>query len=372
MVTWNNRRRLIVLLSGLLVWCSGLNAQDSLFYKHSLGLHLEHGYILPENSGLVYLVNRPVAAVSVTVLGQSDGSHAWSRSWGLPQYGLMVRYGSLGNKKVFGHEFSVVPVFRFPVMRNKWFQMHVQTGLGLGRVSRRFTLEDNFLNLVVGARTSLHYSLRVELEHMVHKQLQVHAGLGLEHLSNANLAQPNIGINNLGAFGGVRWKINQTVRLPSVSQIVESVESGPEVVFGAGMKRRRAYDPILYPAFSLYGEWKWPLSEKIILGAGGDLFFDGSGRTDADTRLDGIKPDAAYDVRLSSGLHLSQEFRYRKLGMILQEGLYLGLKDVVSGERIYHRGIFRHYLNNHWMVQLSMKSHWFVLDFAEIGVGYKW
>jgi hypothetical protein len=49
----------------------------------------------------------------------------------------------------------------------------------------------------------------------------------------------------------------------------------------------------------------------------------------------------------------------------------LGLKEMVGNHPIYSRGIMEYQINRHFLVRFAMKSHLHILDFPEIGFGYK-
>ena len=116
-------------------------------------------------------------------------------------------------------------------------------------------------------------------------------------------------------------------------------------------------------------EYKWNPFRAIHFGVGADIFYDNSTEAEMLT-LEMKNYRSLYDFR--TGIHLSQEFVYDRLSLIIQEGFYVILTDQVEKNVMYNRGIIRYGLSDRAFVQLAMKSHLYVLDYPEIGFGLKW
>jgi hypothetical protein len=63
---------------------------------------------------------------------------------------------------------------------------------------------------------------------------------------------------------------------------------------------------------------------------------------------------------------------YNRFSLILQEGIYVGLQNKGLGKAMYNRGIVQYRFTDHLMIRVAMKSHLHILDFPEIGLGFKW
>ena len=81
--------------------------------------------------------------------------------------------------------------------------------------------------------------------------------------------------------------------------------------------------------------------------------------------------DSSYSTdNFQTGIHFSQTVVYRKFRFTLQEGVYVGLTNKIQSS-MYNRGILKYYINDDFSVRLAMKSHLHLLDYPEIGFGYK-
>jgi hypothetical protein len=134
------------------------------------------------------------------------------------------------------------------------------------------------------------------------------------------------------------------------------------------MKHTRTFESFHYPAVSAGFEIKRRLKYKFSLGAGADFFYDSSVQPQMERLQREFHPSDAY----MTGIHISEEFHFANASVIVQEGVYLGLTEKLFGYFMYNRAIARYHFCNHFFVSLSMKSHLYVLDFPEAGVGVYW
>jgi hypothetical protein len=62
---------------------------------------------------------------------------------------------------------------------------------------------------------------------------------------------------------------------------------------------------------------------------------------------------------------------YNKLSLAIQEGFYLGLTEKVENHVMYHKGIIQYQLSNNLLIRMAMNSHLHILNYPELGFGYK-
>ena len=106
---------------------------------------------------------------------------------------------------------------------------------------------------------------------------------------------------------------------------------------------------------------------KIHFGIGTDLFYDSGVKSS----LLGIDKIYKSIYHFQTGIHVSQSIVYNKFRISIQEGVYLLLREKVNEYSIYNRGIIQYEINDKTSVRLSMKSHLHILDYPEIGFGFK-
>ena len=328
-----------------------------------------HGYMLPEYAFINYLVNQPVRAVEMSLYKRTTGRTLWEQLYRYPDYGLSVMYSTLGNHDVFGEYTALFPWYRIHFIDTHAFSLYYRLGVGLCYVDRVFDPEHNYRDRAIGSRLNIFFNLETGARILLYRQLWLTLGTGFNHLSNANLKEPNFGLNDLTFYGGFSW--TPTPSEVRISREVPEVNRQTDhyLTLSAAPRHVRSVEGNRYLVSSLSFDINRRLWHKVKLGAGADLFYDSSTKTEMETRgLQGYR--GSYDYR--SGIHLSQEFMYDRLSLIFQEGRYVFLGDHITGWTMYTRGIIQFRFTDHLMARLSMKSHFFVLDHPELGIGYRW
>jgi hypothetical protein len=361
--------------SGLVMVCLALSlftcsAQSRFSDNLEATGYYHFGYVLPEYSNFIYIVNKPTQGVTLNFSKRTRGKNDWEKIYNYPSYGISLFYSTLGNNKIHGSEIAIVPYFHADIISRKKFNFFNETGFGLGYVTKIFDAEDNYLNIAVGSHLNLHFNLKFGVSYKLTEKFRVNGGLSFDHFSNANSKNPNLGINWVTAFAGVGYAIGNVTNQIEGGTKPHVKGFGYEAIVSFGGKRPRGVlQSDLYYTTSFTFEGKWRMSRAIHLGVGGDVFHDPSAKIEMEA-VNKTNYHKSNDFR--TGIHLSQEFIYSRLSLILQEGIYIGLTDSVNGNIMYNRGIVRVGINDHLFVQLAMKSHLNILDYPELGLGMKW
>jgi hypothetical protein len=325
------------------------------------------GFVIPEYQHFNYLVEKPVQGIELSLHKASRGRNFWEQLYRYPEFGFSLFASSLGNNEVFGHEIALYPYIQTPLIRKDKFQFSTTFGFGAGYATKKFDLVNNYQNVSVGSHFNIHFKLKLSTHYDISPLFRINAGLSFIHFSNANMAEPNLGVNLFTAHAGINYRIRE--RLPYIEHELKAYEPKHEFAFiyALGGKHTRALQTDVYFTSSISTEYKYHFKRKFHFGVGLDLFYDSS--TETEMSANGLTNHKnADDFR--TGIHLSQEVVFERFSFILQEGFYIGLVDEVNGKPIYYRGILRWKINPNWMVSISMKSHLHILDYPELGFGY--
>jgi hypothetical protein len=254
------------------------------------------------------------------------------------------------------------------VIQKEKFNAGISLGLGLGYVTKTYEPETNPLNVVVGSHLNVHFQTKLDFRYSISDRISLQSGVALGHLSNANTAEPNIGINNLTAYLGLNYVLKR--EMIATAQNKPEIERSLfyEVAIAPGFKSTRALRNSRHLTMSLTGDaWK-ALSRIIAIGVGPDIFYDGSAETELS--IDDGKEYSSI-MQWSTGVHASFSLRYDRLRLILQAGVYVGLPNEVEEESIYNRAMVRYTVSDHFITYFAMKSHLHILDHPEFGFGYR-
>jgi hypothetical protein len=326
------------------------------------------GFALPEYEYFLYTIDDYVQSVGLTVSRRTTGKNDWEQIYGFPEYGISLFYSTLGNDMVYGREIALYPFFKLHILSRNRFSFDSQIGLGLSYVTKKFDMEENYRNIAVGSHLNIHFNFGLDFNYLLMKKYRLYAGISFDHLSNGNLQEPNIGINSLTSYLGLGYLVGKSYQPPLHPLKPHWKDFDFEFVYYIGGKYTRAYQSIFYFTSSGTVELKYEPFRVLHVGIGADIFYDSSTEREM-TVLQLGEYKENYDFR--SGIHLSQEIVYNRMSLIIQEGIYLLLTDHVKHNTMYNRGIIRYYITDHIMVNISMKSHLHVLDYPELGFGYR-
>ena len=336
---------------------------NSPIYSFSLNGHI--GYVLPEYKNMSYLVTDFAKGTEINFEKRTNGSKECHSSYNFPSFGLSAFYATLGNHKVHGEEFGLFPYFKVPIFVRKKFSLVQQIGIGMSYATEKFDLETNYLNVSIGSNINVHFNFRLGAMYRINNRLAVNLGASFSHLSNANLAEPNLGLNSFTAYSGLRYNLKDESPYNKSILNPHSKRNTYYFAYNFGGKHTRSLNSKIWATSSISVEARRAISRIIQLGIGFDTFYDSSTKTDFENSAD-FKPINNF----KTGLHLSQTIVYNKASLSLQEGFYIGLVDKANHYVMYNRLLFRYAVTNYLFCSIAMKSHVHILDSPEIGFGY--
>ena len=285
-----------------------------------------------------------------------------------PKIGVSIYFSTLGNKDVFGNQVSLYPFYGLNIIRRKHFEFGYQMGVGASWVTKEFDPETNFGNVAIGSHLNIHYHADFLLTFSSDKGKAISTGISFAHISNANLSEPNVGLNWASIVCDFTFGVSKPV--PVIHNAIDELTPffTQEIMIAGGMKHTRTFESFQYPAVGLSYDFKRRTSYKFAWGIGADVFFDASTKPQMERLLKPYKSSDAW----TSGLHITAEFVYNQISFILVQGVFVGLSDNLFNHSMYNRAMFRYKFSKHWMVNTSMKSFLYILDYPEIGIGYYW
>jgi hypothetical protein len=329
--------------------------------------NVHRGVVLPEYGFIDYLVNDYVHGAEISVVRQTRGKSMWEQLYNYPSWGLCLYYGGLGNREVFGGQIALFPYFVCRLVAAGPFSLDGEMGLGLTYATKTFDLQSNPFNIAIGSHLNIHYRAELMARLRFSERGMFHAGIAFNHLSNANLAEPNIGLNggylNVGmwyAVSGKQAMVRHEIPVWKPRMVLEGRAS-------IGLKHTRTFEALAYAAgaFSVDAKFRW--SHRFAAGLGGDLFWDASVRPLMIRMGRHFYPEYSY----MSGIHATVEAYYGKASFALQGGLYVGLHPVLVRDWYYNRFIINYHFTDHIFASLSFKSRLVILDYQELGIGFR-
>lgn len=333
----------------------------------SVSANYHYGYMIPEYKNFIYTINENIQSFSFSIAKQTIGKTQWEQSYNYPKFGLSFFYSTLGNDDIYGKEIAIYPYFHVNYLTYNKFSMYQQIGVGLNYVTKKFNTENNLQNIAIGSHVNIHFNTKLGFQYRLFQKTLFIGGISFDHFSNANTNEPNIGINFITAYGGINYLIgkqNEKIKTPKVPHIKSN---SIEFILNAGGKRTRALTSDFFFTTSFTTEFTRKYFEKFHFGIGCDFFYDSSVKTEMKSNTDSFKKSNYFQ----SGIHATQTIVYDKLSLSLQEGFYLGLKEKINNNIMYNKAIIKFQLSKQLSANLSMKTHLHILDYPEIGIGFK-
>lgn len=337
-------------------------------FNQSIGLSYGHGAIIPEYTNVTSVVDHISHSFCFNWQRQTYGKSNWEKLYNYPDFGMQLQFQTLGNKRVNGEELSVVPYSKVHFLKDRKWNLDFQFGVGLSYVNRSYDASKNPENVAIGSHINAHLNVQLLAEFPLGKSYSIITGIAFDHLSNANLQEPNLGINSSSLKFGISRKIGtQKEIIDSPDDITEKKERF-SILPSFGGKHIRALDAHFYFVASLTTDYNCFIRKRFHLAVGLDAFYDSS--TPAEL---GVPADKNFDKSkyFETGIHVTEALRYKHFVFALQEGIYVGLLEPVDHHVIYSRAFIEYHFSQRFFCRLAMKSHLHILEFPEFGVGIK-
>ena len=362
-----NVKKIKYILVFLLIDCIfifQIHAQTKFTDNLNVMVNYHSGFVLPEYTFLNYITQDYVQSIDVCLFKETYGKNIWEKLYNYPDYGISLFYTTLGNDKILGREMALTYFFKTNLISKKQFQFYNRTGIGIGYVNRKFDFNTNYLNVAISSNFNIHFNLRLGINYSISNKIDLNTGISFDHFSNANTSDPNLGLNYLTAFGGLSYRIGRKTERLKLKTEPHIRKNNYEIFASIGGKHTRELSTEYFGTSSVSFEITREYFRAFYLGTGVDFFYDSSIKSQLQS--EGKQYKKGNDFQ--SGIHLSQEFVYNKLSLIIHEGIYF---YQVNQKNIYNRAIIRYRLTDHLSMRLSMKSHLNILDYPELGIGVK-
>lgn len=353
--------RCALLLAWLLPLCSA--ATDSSLW--TVGTRGAGGFMAPHHKGLWIMVDRHSRAGELYLQRDYSGAHPWHGNYLRPSWGLSALWLDAGADRI-GPAVRLITYLELPLVEPGAWQFSTRIGWGLGLVRDPFDRVQNYKQHAIGGRLNLAAQWALNLRRAFGRH-SVDLGFAIDHLSNAAMQQPNLGINvpslSVGyayRLGTERprthrpdsaWRQEQRTRVHAMANVgwneVYPLYSGRRSVLSLSASAYRRVTP------------------KSAFGAGVDMFNKGT-VTVMDTSLAGRGRAGLSQL----GLHGGYALLFGDMTLYYEMGVYL-VTPVQERAAVFTRVGVRQHFTSRLFANFTLKSHLFVADHFEIGIGYR-
>lgn len=335
----------------------------------NISFKVNYGFILPHHKSIEYIVNENVTGYDL-LIGKIYGEILPNKLKKAPEIGLGFYFGNLGNDKHYGKVFALYPYISTVFIKKNRHSFTGTFGGGLGYLTKRFDLLNNFKNVAISTHLNAFFNISVNYEYELNNKLTFLTGLGLKHTSNGSLKKPNLGLNAITMNIGLKHLITKKSvenKLCEKFYKKKDFTNQNHIIFGinGGVHRTTNLDENLYFKGNITISYIKPVRERWFWGAGTDFFYDYA----ADRSRWTTEPRTDFKYRFTSGIHSSIGVYIKDFDLYFSTGIYVYNK-LKEDKNIYTRLGIRYHFSNKWNINLGLKSHLFNADLIELGFSY--
>lgn len=327
-------------------------------YPKALGFRAGYGFIIAHKQDMDQLISGHIPQFELSWRRNYSGNQEWEKHHRFPHTGIALQWVNLNNPQT-GSSISVIPYVGFPVRKNKYVDATLRVGTGLGFLTRTFDLEENRKNNVISSQLNAAVDILLQANWKISKGIWFMTGVSFTHFSNAAFKIPNAGINIASANAGFTINLGRPVAVDHNRFPILKKDWQWLAWTGIWLKETNPVNGSKYYAQTLSLNVMRRFSIGGLYGAGIDVMYDRS--------LQKRDPELNSPVRLA--LVGAYEIQFGRLSIPLQLGFY-AVDPFKKDLFMYSRIGWRYRVGKRLILNMTLKSHMAVADYAEAGFGY--
>lgn len=142
------------------------------------------------STGLQHAINIDIGFI------QQDTSSLWGKYYNYPKTGISLFASSIGETKIFGHQFAILPYISFDVLRRKKGNYALKLALGASYFDTKYHPTNNSRNIAIGSHYTWAFQTFIYKEIFQKNGICYNIGAGYSHASNGHTQLPNLGLNS--------------------------------------------------------------------------------------------------------------------------------------------------------------------------------
>lgn len=356
----------ILLISGVCV------AQKN--ENFSVDVSVLRGNVLPHTADMYQLINGHPGGVLLSFMVKTYGENEWERVYDFPDYGGYFLYQDFKSEPL-GTCYSAGAFYNFYFL-NRHLQFKLAEGLAW--VSNPYDKVNNSKNKAFGTKILDNTNIGLSYDNQtLFKNIGFHAGLLFTHYSNGRVKSPNSGVNTYLLNLGINYNFEPEKPRVAVLDTTMAKKSFREpikynFVLRSGVNEspiiRSGQKPFYHIGF--YVDKR--LNRKSALQLGTELFLTNSFK-DYIKYYSVAYPEMHIDPNTDYkrvGVFVGHELFVNRISLEAQLGYYVYRpfnKDIA----LYDRVGVKYYLTNKIFAGFTIKTHLFLAEALEFGIGVR-
>jgi len=311
-------------------------------------------------------------AFEVAISKVTKGDKEWQRKLNYPEIGGAIVFARFGDNDIFGNAIAVIPYAKIWLKRTKIIDWYFRGGLGLGYITKPFDYVTNPTNNVIGSKINNCTQLSMGIDYKVNKELTLFTGLNFTHFSNASFQTPNLGINYVAFSGGFRYLPNAKIGGYNQEPVSKPIQKNFfKLNYSMAFYEYKTPGGPKYPIYVFTGAYAraTSINNRIFTG----LLFE---------------HDIGKKEFLTQYVHEPKMIKANNFGLFIGNEIFLGRVslDALVGTYIlkahdnktpifaklglnYHAYKFGENKEKSLVVNIHMKTHYFVAQYFDVGIG---
>lgn len=337
----------------------------------SLEVSYFRGNVMPHTPDLYHLQGHP-EGVFLAYHWQTHGAKEWHNAYNFPAYGAYLLYQDFNNR-FLGHSWAVGGYYDFEFF---FPRLTVKTAAGVAYMNQPYDKVTNSKNKAFGSTLLANINIGLQYRQpLFHNQMALSTGLLFTHYSNGRSKSPNSGINTYGLHLGLAYNLDKP-RANAVDTTNVRTNYREKIhynfVFRTGFNESSVINSGRHPLYHLGAYIDKRLTRKSGVQLGADLFLTQSFKDfikykSAAFPEDHIDPNTDYK---RAGLFVGYEMYINRMSLEAQVGYYF--YDPLHNEiPVYDRIGLKYYWTPKVYSALSLKTHMFLAEAIEFGIGIR-
>lgn len=330
------------------------------------------GNTLPHTEDMYHLVNGHPEGLMLSVLKKTDGSKEWHQAYNYPDYGGYFLYQDFKSQPL-GQNYAIGALYNF-----YFWKRHLQLKLaqGIAYTTNPYDKEDNSKNKAFGSRLMGNTNIGLAYDNQtLFKNIGFHAGILFTHYSNGRMKSPNSGINTYLLNLGLNYNLSEDFKRQPDTTLVKKSYKEPihyNFVLRTGINESSIINSGQFPFYhlSFYADKRIDRKSKLQLGT--ELFLTKSMQEyikyySVAYPEDNISPDTDYK---RIGIFVGHELMINRISLETQIGFYV-YEPFKKDIPVYDRVGIKYYFTNKFFGGFTIKTHLFLAEALEFGIGYR-
>ena len=164
---------------------------------------------------------------------KTDNTSNWAKYYNYPQTGVTLFYSYIGNNKVFGNQFSIMPFIGFNILKKTPKPYYLKINIGAAYFTATYDSINNRKNVNIGSPVTWAFLLGAYKTLTEKPGLNLKIGLIFSHASNGHTQLPNFGLNSALLSLSAQFYNKETKKYQFKKPAIKQQQTTKSIDFGA-------------------------------------------------------------------------------------------------------------------------------------------